>query len=596
MTKSSTLGNTALDGTWLDMGTTTIGGTAYHVYNHSTTQAQVLVANATVNTTAAAQSVSINFAQVDSKTHVDEFAVLAGSTVAGVAASSVETDAWVINSATAANVATSGLMIRSGTESDAAVDAYLGTDTHLRMSNGNIYTFTSKTGPFNTVSFKSTSLNFQSVNPVVVEFFDAAGVLLTTTPWYVANDNTATATFSTGLVAATSFKLHTAQQTEVWFMDELSTTMIANSTVTSGSTIIDTTPRLTGAYTALASGEVVQIFEGTTYLGTATVDATSKTWVYQLGTSSIGTHTYTAKISTASGALISSNDFTVNLASSPLVLDLNGDGVQTLGIEQGVQFDLLATGTSQSVGWIDSHDGLLTLDLNGDGLINSGAELLGTSTLLADGSFAKDGWDALRQYDANHDGQIDAADAVFNKLNVWVDADTDGTTDTGELKSLADLGIASISLNANGTQTAQNGNILAGYSSFTTTDGQSHQMVDAWLQTQNLPVLNLDALVHDQGVVNLGNGKAELLQLNVSDVLQLPTNTSGQHVLQVQGDATDVVSLSHLFADGHASGTWGQTGTSTQNGQTYNVYQYSGDTSLQVLVDQNIAQSQVHVS
>ena len=185
---------------------------------------------------------------------------------------------------------------------------------------------------------------------------------------------------------------------------------------------------------------------------------------------------------------------------------------------------------------------------------------------------------------------------MFGKLNVWVDANADGVTEAGELKTLNDLGITSISLNADGTQTAQNGNILAGYSSFTTTDGQSHQMVDAWLQTQNLPVLNLDALVHDQGVVNLGNGKAELLQLNVSDVLQLPTNTSGQHVLQVQGDATDVVSLSHLFADGHASGTWGQTGTSTQNGQTYNVYQYSGDTSLQVLVDQHIAQSQVHVS
>ena len=121
-------------------------------------------------------------------------------------------------------------------------------------------------------------------------------------------------------------------------------------------------------------------------------------------------------------------------------------------------------------------------------------------------------------------------------------------------------------------------------------------MVDAWLQTQNLPVLNLDALVHDQGVVNLGNGKAELLQLNVSDVLQLPTNTSGQHVLQISGDSNDAVDLSHLFADGHASGTWGQNGTVQQGGQTYNVYQYSGDASLQVLIDQHIAQSQVHMS
>ncbi len=45
---------------------------------------------------------------------------------------------------------------------------------------------------------------------------------------------------------------------------------------------------------------------------------------------------------------------------------------------------------------------------------------------------------AVRWVD-RHDGQINAADAVFGQLNVWVDADTDGTTDTGELKSLSEL-------------------------------------------------------------------------------------------------------------------------------------------------------------
>lgn len=96
-------------------------------------------------------------------------------------------------------------------------------------------------------------------------------------------------------------------------------------------------------------------------------------------------------------------------------------------------------------------------------------------------------------------------------------------------------------------------------------------------------------------LANMANGTAEVLRLNVSDVLQLPTNASGQHVLQVQGDANDLVSLSNLLADGHATGTWGQSGTVTQNGHTYNVYQYSGDASLQVLIDQHIAQTNVHV-
>jgi len=32
------------------------------------------------------------------------------------------------------------------------------------------------------------------------------------------------------------------------------------------------------------------------------------------------------------------------------------------------------------------------------------------------------------------------------------------------------------------------------------------------------------------------------------------------------------------------------------DGQTFNVYQYSGDQSLQVLIDQHIVQSNVHLS
>lgn len=66
------------------------------------------------------------------------------------------------------------------------------------------------------------------------------------------------------------------------------------------------------------------------------------------------------------------------------------------------------------------HDGLLAIDLNHDGKINNGSELLGNSTRLADGSLARDGWQALAQYDDNADGIIDAKDAVFNDLRVWV--------------------------------------------------------------------------------------------------------------------------------------------------------------------------------
>jgi hypothetical protein len=66
-------------------------------------------------------------------------------------------------------------------------------------------------------------------------------------------------------------------------------------------------------------------------------------------------------------------------------------------------------------------------------------------------------------------------------------------------------------------------------------------------------------------------------------------------VVQITGDAQDLVDLSDLFADGHTTGTWAQNGTVQQNGQTFNVYSYSGDASLQVLIDQHIAQGNVHL-
>jgi len=267
-----------------------------------------------------------------------------------------------------------------------------------------------------------------------------------------------------------------------------------------------------------------------------------------------------------------------------------------------VQFDLLATGSAQATAWVDRHDGLLAIDLNGDGVVNTGAELLGSSTRLADGSLARDGWQALAQFDANADGQIDLSDAVFNQLRVWVDADTDGTTDVGELRTLAEAGIQSISLQRDASQTAQNGNILDGMATVQHTDGTTTQMTDAWLNVQQPAALNLDAVIaagdRSDGVADMTDGTAQILQLNVSDVLvgAASGRDDGLHILQVHGDATDVVQLSQLFADGHTEGQWTAQGQVTQNGQTFNIYQYSGDASLQVLIDQHIAQSNVHLS
>ena len=170
--------------------------------------------------------------------------------------------------------------------------------------------------------------------------------------------------------------------------------------------------------------------------------------------------------------------------STPIVLDLNGDGVHTLAMAAGVQFDLLANGSKVQTGWVGSGDGLLALDRNRDGSIGDGSELFGSSTLLANGQRASDGYAALGELDANHDGVISSGDAAFADLRVWVDGNADGASAAGELRTLADLGITEISVNATAGDSVDNGNILGLTSSFRTADGSSHAAADVWFQIQ----------------------------------------------------------------------------------------------------------------
>jgi hypothetical protein len=166
---------------------------------------------------------------------------------------------------------------------------------------------------------------------------------------------------------------------------------------------------------------------------------------------------------------------------------LDGNGIQTLSVNSGVNFDLLANGQPVQTGWVGAGDGLLVLDHNQDGIINDGSELFGSSTVLADGSKAVDGYQALSQLDTNKDGVISSADAQFAKLGVWVDGNADGQTGIAELKSLTDLNISQLNLNAQVTTEINNGNLVGLTSSYQTSDGVSHTAADVWFEVQ--PVL-----------------------------------------------------------------------------------------------------------
>lgn len=158
----------------------------------------------------------------------------------------------------------------------------------------------------------------------------------------------------------------------------------------------------------------------------------------------------------------------------PLALDLDGDGIETISADQSVLFDHDADGTKHGSGWLNRDDGFLVLDKNGNGFIDNGTELFGVDYLKQNGSKATDGFDALRDLDANSDGVFDINDAEFANVRVWRDLNQDGISQTTELKTLADSGIASIGLNAVAASTnLWNGNRLTHTALYTKTDGST---------------------------------------------------------------------------------------------------------------------------
>ena len=139
----------------------------------------------------------------------------------------------------------------------------------------------------------------------------------------------------------------------------------------------------------------------------------------------------------------------------PLVLDLNGDGVRLTDYGSNpVLFDIDNDGGSRELsGWVSPEDGLLVHDLNGNGRIDHSGEIFseyygGTSSPEGGTRPFRDGFAALASLDGNHDHRFGPADAAWDNVRVWVDADHDGQTDSGELRTLDSLGISYIDLDA----------------------------------------------------------------------------------------------------------------------------------------------------
>ena len=193
---------------------------------------------------------------------------------------------------------------------------------------------------------------------------------------------------------------------------------------------------------------------------------------------------------------------------SPLVLDLNGDGVQTTRLSksftQGVHFNLDAKGLAENTAWVSKEDGLLVRDLNGDGKITSGRELFGNHTLLKNGSEAANGFEALKELDDNNDGVVDANDAAFSSLKVWKDSNSNGITDQGELLTLAQAGVKSFTVSyTSSDSTDANGNQHLQLGNFTKSDDSTQSMNDVWFSVDTARTKDTDKLAVSDEIADL---------------------------------------------------------------------------------------------
>lgn len=172
---------------------------------------------------------------------------------------------------------------------------------------------------------------------------------------------------------------------------------------------------------------------------------------------------------------------TASSTSSPIALDLDGNGVDTVGVRNGAYFDHVGDGFAELTGWIGGRDGLLVHDLNGNGRVDNGAELFGNETRLSSGSKAANGFEALRALDSNSDGRVDASDTAFGNLKVWVDSDYDGYSQVSELVSLQDAGVVSIATAYIDSDVVDaQGNAHRQIGTFTRSDGATAAAHDVW--------------------------------------------------------------------------------------------------------------------
>lgn len=165
-----------------------------------------------------------------------------------------------------------------------------------------------------------------------------------------------------------------------------------------------------------------------------------------------------------------------NTYYSPIVIDLDGDHFDTTSLSSSrVSFDLDADGVKERTAWVGPGDGFVAFDANRNGVIDNGGELFG-------GAARGEGFAELARFDTNRDGMVDASDPRFWQLQIWVDGNSNGETDPGELAALAQLGITGLSVEYYSWEMIDHGSLI-GEHAYAVRGDEMLRMSDIYFKT-----------------------------------------------------------------------------------------------------------------
>lgn len=186
-------------------------------------------------------------------------------------------------------------------------------------------------------------------------------------------------------------------------------------------------------------------------------------------------------------------------AFDPLVIDLDGDGVETISVlDSTVLFAFGEDDATPASGWVGTDDGLLALDADHNGTIDDGGELFGNNS--------ENGFAVLARFDTDGDGRITASDERFDELMVWKDRNSNGISESGELFGLQALNITWLDLEYENVNEINNRNIIDKKAVYGTSDGRTGELADVWFRITD----------EFSSIIQTGSAMADCLQGGVA--------------------------------------------------------------------------------